>query len=35
MVAARREVLRALDLAPTFEAAQDLLLTIRSTTRTP
>lgn len=33
--AARREVLRALDLAPTFEAAQDLLLTIRSTTRTP
>ncbi len=35
MAAARREVLRALDLAPTFEAAQDLLLTIRSTTRTP
>ncbi|MES3032509.1 MAG: tetratricopeptide repeat protein [Gemmatimonadota bacterium] len=28
--AARREVLRALDLAPNFEAAQDLLLTIRS-----
>jgi len=34
-VAARREVLRALDLAPTFEAAQDLLLTIRSQEKTP
>jgi cellulose synthase operon protein C len=30
-VAAKREVLRALDLAPNFEAAQDLLLSIRST----
>jgi cellulose synthase operon protein C len=29
-VAARREVLRALDLAPNFEAAQDLLLSLRS-----
>jgi tetratricopeptide (TPR) repeat protein len=28
--AARREVLRALDLAPNFEAAQDLLLSLRS-----
>ena len=28
--AARREVLRALDLAPSFEAAQELLLSIRS-----
>ncbi len=35
LVSARREVLRALDLAPTFEAAQSLLLAIRSTTRTP
>ncbi len=34
-VAARREVLRALDLAPGFEAAQDLLLTIRSSGKTP
>ncbi len=30
---ARREVLRALDLAPNFEAAQDLLLSIRSSAR--
>jgi tetratricopeptide (TPR) repeat protein len=35
LAGARREVLRALDLAPTFEAAQDLLLTIRSTPRAP
>jgi tetratricopeptide (TPR) repeat protein len=34
-VSARREVLRALDLAPTFEAAQDLLLTIRSQEKAP
>ncbi len=34
-LAARREVLRALDLAPTFEAAQDLLLTIRSQEKAP
>jgi tetratricopeptide (TPR) repeat protein len=33
--AARREVLRALDLAPGFEAAQDLLLSIRSTGKVP
>ena len=33
--AARREVLRALDLAPNFEAAQDLLLSIRSPGTTP
>ncbi len=32
---ARREVLRALDLAPNFEAAQDLLLTIRTPGRIP
>jgi cellulose synthase operon protein C len=32
---ARREVLRALDLAPNFEAAQDLLLTIRSSGKAP
>ena len=30
LAAARLDVLRALDLAPNFEAAQDLLLTIRS-----
>lgn len=35
MVAARREVLRSLDLAPNFEAAQDLLLTIRSAGKAP
>jgi cellulose synthase operon protein C len=29
-VSAKREVLRALDLAPTFEAAQDLLLSLRA-----
>ena len=34
-VAARREVLRALDLAPNFEAAQDLLLSIRSSGKVP
>ena len=33
--AARREVLRALDLAPNFEAAQDLLLAIRSPGKAP
>jgi cellulose synthase operon protein C len=33
--AARTEVLRALDLAPNFEVAQDLLLSIRSSLRTP
>ena len=33
--AARREVLRALDLAPNFEAAQDLLLTLRSSGTPP
>ena len=33
--AARKEVLRSLDLAPNFEAAQDLLLTIRSSGKTP
>ncbi|MCC7051909.1 MAG: tetratricopeptide repeat protein [Gemmatimonadaceae bacterium] len=33
--AARREVLRALDLAPTFEAAQDLLLRLRAPGRAP
>ena len=31
LTAGRREVLRALDIAPDFEAAQDLLLAIRST----
>jgi cellulose synthase operon protein C len=31
VAAAKREVLRALDLAPNFEAAQDLLLSLRST----
>ena len=35
LTAARREVLRALDLAPNFEAAQDLLLTIRSPGKAP
>ncbi|MDZ7630832.1 MAG: hypothetical protein U5K74_05600, partial [Gemmatimonadaceae bacterium] len=35
MPGARREVLRALDLAPNFEAAQDLLLTIRSSGKIP
>ena len=35
MPAARKEVLRALDLAPSFEAAQDLLLTIRSSGKSP
>lgn len=34
-VAARREVLRALDLAPNFEAAQELLLALRSPGRVP
>ena len=34
-VSARREVLRALDLAPNFEAAQDLLLSIRSSGNRP
>jgi tetratricopeptide (TPR) repeat protein len=34
-VGARREVLKALDLAPTYEAAQELLLTIRSGSKTP
>ena len=34
-VAAKREVLRALDLAPNFEAAQDLLLSIRSSGKVP
>jgi len=33
--AARTEVLRALDLAPNFEAAQDLLLSIRSSLKAP
>ncbi len=33
--AARREVLRALDLAPNFEAAQDLLLSLRASGKTP
>ena len=33
--AARKEVLRSLDLAPNFEAAQDLLLTIRSSGKAP
>ncbi len=33
--AARKEVLRALDLAPDFEAAQNLLLTIRSAGKSP
>jgi tetratricopeptide (TPR) repeat protein len=33
--AARREVLRALDLAPEFEAAQELLLTIRASGKKP
>lgn len=32
---ARREVLRALDLAPNFEAAQDLLLSLRTPVKTP
>lgn len=32
---AKREVLRALDLAPNFEAAQDLLLAIRSSGKVP
>ena len=32
---ARREVLRALDLAPSFEAAQDLLLSLRSALKVP
>jgi cellulose synthase operon protein C len=32
---ARREVLRALDLAPEFEAAQELLLTIRASGKEP
>lgn len=34
-VAARREVLRALDLAPNFEPAQDLLLSLRTTEKAP
>ncbi len=33
--AARREVLRSLDLAPGFEAAQDLLLSLRSALKVP
>ncbi len=33
--AARREVLRALDLAPNFEAAQDLLLSLRASGKAP
>ncbi len=33
--AARREVLRALDLAPNFEAAQDLLLSLRAPGKAP
>ena len=33
--AARKEVLRSLDLAPNFEAAQNLLLTIRSSGKVP
>ena len=33
--AARREVLRALDLAPNFEAAQDLLLSLRPARKAP
>jgi tetratricopeptide (TPR) repeat protein len=35
VTAARREVLRALDLAPNFEAAQDLLLTLRTPGKAP
>ncbi|MCU0635213.1 MAG: hypothetical protein MUE41_10100, partial [Gemmatimonadaceae bacterium] len=35
LVSARREVLRALDLAPTYEPAQELLLTIRAGGKTP
>ncbi len=34
-VAARREVLRALDLAPNFEPAQDLLLSLRTPEKAP
>ena len=32
---ARREVLRALDLAPNFEAAQELLLSLRTSGKAP